>query len=252
MMMDLCTLSKMRKIYLHGHLKDKHPQVIEVEASTVAEAIQSLTQIPTLADGAPWPVTIKGVETDAALFSPTDLEEIHVYPRLGGAGGRNGLTQVLIGIAMVGLAVFLGPGAFAAGSFLGGMGITQGALILTGAMMALGGVVQMLTPMPEFGVDSQDNGEESKFLSSAVNTVRINTPIPLAYGTVKLGGHYLSYDVDAVVVGSGGNSDALDDLVDGPSLTVHDKPSVQTALIDPIFSSPTAGPSNNPTENWQT
>lgn len=223
-MMGSFTVSKMKRIILHGKMKELYSQPIEVEASSVAEAIQFLAQIPELQrDEGPWPVTIGGINSQVALYAETDMEEIHVYPRLGGAGGKTGLFQVLLGITMIGLAFVL-PGT-AIGATLG---LTKGSMLLTGSMMVLGGIMQMLMPVPE-----SDSQEGSLYLGAGVNTIKIGTRIPILYGTRKIGGHYLSFDVDAKDINLEG--DPNEDAEGNPNYFQYDKVTL------PVVTHPTSG-----------
>lgn len=280
-------MSMKKKIILNGYLSELYPHVIEVEAESVAEAITSLTQIEELSplDGHPHQVVIRGVDSEIALFSKTEMQEIHVYPRLGGSGGKQGLGQVLLGIALVAVGFI-----FPAISLVGGL-ITSSSLMLTGAVMALGGIIQMLTPMPELDDGSKD--KSSNYLGSGGNTVQIGTNIPLAYGHVKLGGHYLSFDVDAKDQAGGvSQTDALANDLSGtltisriqfpttteettdlvrfettaqgvtttsPSATilveenvysVYDQPMVPVCVVVPVYTSATTSPTNIPTSGW--
>lgn len=185
-----------KTIYLHGYLKKLHDKPIVVEADSVAEAVRALELIPELrpADGAPHPVTIDGITADIQLFALGGLDEIHIRPRAGGGGGKGGLMQVLLGVALIGLAVVMGPGATLFGGFL-----SSQSLFLTGAMMALGGVVQMLTPTP----DTTKEEEASRYTAATGNTVQIGTRIPILFGSRKIFGHYLTFDVDAKEVDTG-------------------------------------------------
>ena len=65
------------------------------------------------------------------------------------------------------------------------------------ASLAVGGLIQMLTPQPDLSVDSEDQ-EKSRYLPANKNTTKIGTPISLLFGRRKVYGHYLSFDVDAV------------------------------------------------------
>lgn len=189
----------MKTIYLHGYLADLHSEPIRVEASSVAEAVRSLSLIPALQPeaGQYHAIEIDNIDTDIALFAQGGIDEIHIRPRRGGSGGKGGFLQVVLGIALISLAVFLGP----AGLSLGAFGtISQGSIFLAGAMMALGGVLQLLAPVPK---TSDGNEESSKFLPANGNTVRIGTRIPILYGTRKVFGHYLTFDVDAKEVVGG-------------------------------------------------
>jgi len=283
-------LSMKKKIILHGYLADLYSDPIEVEATSVAEALSSLEQIKELhrADGQPHPVVVRGIDTEVALFSETEMEEIHVYPRTGGGGGKGGLGQILLGITLIAVA-FVFPGV----SLLGGV-ITQSSLFLTGGLMVLGGILQMLAPAPEVSKEQ----ESSRQLGSSANTVQIGTTIPLAYGTVKMGGHYLSFDVDAKDRAGGevddtvtpaltvtltnfeegltSENEAIQSAIDAlppeeqvdPSevaigiaadgtpdqqlntYTIYDRTPVPVATPLPIFASSTPSPTNIPTSGW--
>lgn len=240
----------MKRIILHGKMKELYSKPIEVEASTVAEAMQFLAQIPELQreDGQPWPVTIQGINSQIALYAESDMDEIHVYPRVGGAGGRGGLLQILLGITLIALS-FIIPGS-AIGAALG---ISQGTLALAGGMMVLGGLMQMLMPVPE-----TDSSEASMYLGAGVNTVKIGTRIPVLYGTRKVGGHYLSFDVDAKDINLEG--DPNEDAEGKPNYFQYDKVTLPTVThptsgkklrVVPyraVYSSPTPSASNVPVQ----
>jgi hypothetical protein len=61
-------------------------------------------------------------------------------------------------------------------------------------MMILGGILQMLAPTPKSNTGSSD---QSLYVPSNQNTVKIGTRIPLIYGRVRHFGHYLSFNVDS-------------------------------------------------------
>lgn len=264
-----------KKIILYGHLAEKHPDVIYVEAETVAEALQVLSQFPELEHppGEPWPVQIEGVETREDLYSPTLVEEIHVHPRTGGAGGGRGLFQIVIGAVLIAISIW-NP------AFLAAMSISQGSLFMTGALMVTGGILQMMMPMPE---TSEGDNRSSKISSGNANTTRIGTPIPLAYGTQPLYGHYLSFDVDAsewqdlndadiedlqragklgsflakslpqnsTSVGVYPLPDAVDTAIETQGIYVEfDKTPVPYAIVNPVYDSQVTGPSNIPQSSW--
>lgn len=242
----------MKTIYLHGYLADLYADPIPVQAATVAEAMQALSMIPELQDG-PYRVRIEGVDTDIALYSETSLSEIHVHPLTGGAGGGRGLAQILIGVAVIAVAVMFPPSAA-----LIAMGVTQGSLFLAGGMMIVGGLLEMLMPVPS--VDQGEAGESSKFLGSAMNSVKIGTPVTLAYGTNKLGGQYLSFDIDAfdytgeadLELPSGGKGAGPQGLVSqNGHLFEYDKVvGMPLAVVCPIYTSATPSPDNVPTPGW--
>lgn len=231
-------MSNRKQIILHGHLAKLYPHEIFIEADTVAEAIAALADIQELQPetGEPWPITIQGVDTQIALYSPTSLAEIHVYPRTGGAGGRGGLMQIIIGIAVVAIGV-MNP------AFLGAFGLSQGSLILSGGLMVVGGLLQMLMPVPQLSSTTEDS---SRYLGASGNTVKIGTRITLAYGFRRLGGQYLSFDVDAVEW-AGEDQDLGDATIVSDSVYVeYDKQPVEMAILRPIYPAAVASPTNIP------
>lgn len=182
----------MTTIFLHGYLRDLHPEPITVEANSAAEAISFLQLIPALAgDGTlRHQVRVPGFESHAALYERRNIKEIHLHPMetapantMAGAGGKNtgAYVQIAIGIILI-----------AASYFTAGTTFTPGQLLLAGGMMILGGVLQLIAPQPKL-----DDQERSRYLGNGKNTVAIGTKIPLLYGRVKAYGHYVSFDTDS-------------------------------------------------------
>jgi predicted phage tail protein len=238
-------VSKKKKIILHGYLKDLYDLPIEVECETVAEAIRSLQTIPELVpkNGLLHPITVQGVNSEIALYAKTPLDEIHVYPRTGGAGGKNGMMQIILGIALIAVLVFM---PVLIPQFLINAGLTQGMVFMMGASLLVGGLIQTLMAQPEDS--NRDSSNSSKYLGSSANTVRIGTNIGIMYGVAKVGGHYLSYDVDAkdIAVFGSGNEE-----YDG-AFVEYDKPILPDGVcpISPIYASATPSSSNIPTSAW--
>ena len=112
-------------------------------ASTPAEAIRCVfTQFrPTEpAPGRKWVLSISGVNSRQALYSPIGSETLHVTPVLMGSGGNTG-AFLQIAIAVVLLAVgWWNPL---------GWTMTANALIGAGIAMAAGGLIQLLMPQPK-------------------------------------------------------------------------------------------------------
>lgn len=239
-------MSNTKKIILHGQLAELYSKPIEVEATSIAEALRSLTQIEELAPppGQPWPVTVVGVNSDVALYSETAMDEIHVHPLTSGSK-KNGVAQVLIGITLVTLAIvnpaFIAP--------LAQYGITTGQLMLSGALMITGGLLQMMMPVPQIGTDET---ESSRYLGAARNTVKIGTRIPICYGFNRLGGHYLSFDVDAVDWAGDTAGTGAATVVEDSIFVEHDKTPLTLPPPNPVFASQTPGPGNIPTSAWMT
>jgi predicted phage tail protein len=174
----------MKTIYLHGSLKERHPEPIRVHASTAVEALSVLKQLPTFDATDPVSVRVKGFECRDALYEITDMEEIHVYPALVGGGGKGGVLQIIVGVVVVIVGIVLSVFGYGSGT----------PLIMSGMMMILGGILMMLAPTPK---SSGDGSKQSLYIPSNQNTTKIGTRIPLIYGRVRRFGHYLSFNVDA-------------------------------------------------------
>ncbi|WP_338510827.1 hypothetical protein [Erwinia aphidicola] len=68
------------------------------------------------------------------------------------------------------------------------------ALTGLGLSMALGGVVQMLTPQPSYniGASSSTDNKPNYAFGSPVNTVAMGYPVPVLYGQREIGGAIIS------------------------------------------------------------
>lgn len=231
-----------KKIILHGYLGQLYPHDIEVEAATVADAIRSLQQIPELtAGGRPHPVRITDVESEIALYSPTEMSEIHVHPMTGGGGGnKQTWTQIAIGAVLIGIALINPTFAYSIGKMTL---LSSSAMFWAGAGLVLGGALQLLAP------EDEENNRQSNVLAGDKNTVALGTPITLAYGFAKLGGQYLSFDVDAVTTSGDPNPSANPETSE-IRYVEHDKTPAPWAVLLPRYNSKTTGPLNVPASNW--
>ncbi|ETT00229.1 tail assembly protein [Providencia alcalifaciens] len=106
-------------------------------------------------------------------------EEIRIAPVIKGSK-RGGFFQTILGVALIGAAAFLSGGLSVAFTAAGTWG---GALALSGAAMAIGGLVQMLSPQPQGLSMRQDaDNKPSYAFGGAVNTTVQGNPVPLLYG----------------------------------------------------------------------
>ena len=167
-----------------------------------------------------------GVDLDLHdLHLPIGQNDLIVTPVLV---GQDGAGRILAGIGLIAASFFF-PGAglfgttglFGAGQVALGastIGVLNAAAIGTalsavGASMVLGGVTQMLSPLPELpngGVNARGefqatrqesvnrgfDGQQSYAYLGAQNTVGFGATIPVAYGRVLIGSHVISADVD--------------------------------------------------------
>ena len=175
-------------IQLEGYLKSLYPEGVTVHARSFREALGLLATYPGFRKTDPKRhfVRVSGLGCYADLDADLRGSSFTVTPIMGGAGGGSG-RQILIGALLIGLA-FAMPGALASSKF---------ALFLAnmGASMVLGGLIASMNRAPK--ADPISGDKRSRFISGSKNTVDAGTPIPLIYGRMKVGGHYLSFDIDA-------------------------------------------------------
>ena len=109
----------------------------------------------------------------------SDSSDIRIAPIIQGSK-QAGVFQTLLGVALI-----------VAGLFSGGTTSALGmGLLAAGAGVALGGVVQMLSPTPSTstGADNEDGNNPSYGFGSAVTTIAQGNPYPLLYGEREIGG----------------------------------------------------------------
>ncbi|HEJ1198690.1 TPA: tail assembly protein [Pseudomonas aeruginosa] len=119
-------------------------------------------------------------------------EEIRIAPVIRGRK-RGGLVQTIVGVALILAATIMaGPGGFAAAG-----GLT-GAMGTAGVAMAIGGVIQMLSPQAQ-GLKQSAAPENlpSYAFGSAKNTTASGNPVPLCYGKRRWGGAIISASIYA-------------------------------------------------------
>lgn len=202
----------LRKIRVYGRLaKFLGQRVFEADVASAAEAVRFLvTNFPQLekhmADQY-YKVSVGSYDLSLDdLHDPAGQQEIKVIPLLTGAGG--GAGKIVAGIALIALS-FLLPGAGAFGTFsVFGQAATAGGILtgigtaasLIGASLILGGVAQLLTPVPKIpqGPDSQDDPRKSFSFSGIQQTSRQGVPVPIVYGETLVGSIVISAGIDTV------------------------------------------------------
>ena len=199
----------LRKIKLYGQLAEfvGHKE-FEVQADTVGKAVSFLIHnFPGVeAHMSPkyYQVKVGNYDIDESeLAYPIGQEDIHFIPVISGAG--RGLGKVLLGAALIGLAIFnptvgfgLGPGGLG-----GGFATSSGAFSLTatlgniGVGLLLTGVNELLFPMPQPQKFSSEEDPQLSFNFSGVqNTSRAGTPVPIVYGEIITGSVVISAAID--------------------------------------------------------
>ncbi|BAQ50281.1 phage-related protein, tail component (plasmid) [Methylobacterium aquaticum] len=179
----------LRRIHLHGTLKSIHSGPIEVHAASPAEALKAITrQVKGFGGNAvtgPLRVKVLGHETIEDLIAVGGARDLHLFPQLNG-GKNGGFFQILIGAVLV-------AASFIAGPLIGPI------LLKIGIVMILGGILQLFNTPKRDNKDKEE--KKSHYLGAPKNTVEIGTRIPILCGEDLVGGHYLSFNIDAVDTG---------------------------------------------------
>lgn len=104
--------------------------------------------------------------------------EIRFVPIVEGAGA---VGRIILGIVLVVAGVYTG----------------QAWLVQMGVAMALGGVIQLLTPQPKTNSNQEETkNKTSYFYDGPINTTRQGVPVQLIYGDqVLVGSHAISAQV---------------------------------------------------------
>jgi len=215
----------MKVVKVYGALRELLGKTrFEFVADTPAQAMRALlVNFPELQqwlldsekNGVAYRVTVgkQKIHNDdvSGLFAPwSEREVFSIAPVLIGAGGST--TQILLGAVFIGASFFFpGAGLFGTTSFSGAAAATTGvagtltsigtAFSAIGAGLILGGVAQIISPVPKPpGIGDAPTQLESNSFSGVLNTVRQGVPVPIAYGRVFVGSAVISagLDVDQV------------------------------------------------------
>lgn len=172
----------LKTIRLYGVLGAKFGREHRLDIDSPREAIKALT---VLYDGFEQFLAnahLKGMEfavfkgkrniNEEELHLDT-TEEIRIAPIIKGSK-RGGFFQTMLGVALIGAAIFAPWGTALWASDL---------MLMVGAGAAMGGVVQMLSPQPRGLSMRQDSDNKPSYaFGGAVNSTAQGNPVPLLYG----------------------------------------------------------------------
>lgn len=204
--------AQIRQIKIYGELADFLGfTVFDAAVTNAAEAVRCLVaNFPKLEAHMSqryYKVIIDKKEIKANEFYYPTNSPIKIIPVVGGEGGK-GLGNVLIGAAMIGLAFASGGASLAWTAAVPGVtpavfsGIAFNsflakAAVYIGAGLVLGGVSQMLTPVPP---DQEEDPDNSFAFASPTNTAKAGAVIPLIYGQRLVGSSVISASIDVAEV----------------------------------------------------
>ena len=197
----------LRKIKLYGQLaKFIGKRVLEADVATAAEAVRMLAaNFPGLekhmADQH-YRVTVGTYDLALdEIHDPAGQQDIMIVPVMAGAGA---VGRILAGIAIVALSFGIGALASAGVTLggIGGIGTIGTAFVGIGASLILGGVAQLLSPVPKVpqGAGSDNDPRKTFNFSGIQQTSRQGVPVPCVYGLTLVGSVVISAGVDTVQV----------------------------------------------------
>jgi len=197
----------LRKIKLYGQLaKFIGSRVLEADVATAAEAVRMLAaNFPGLekhmADQH-YRVTVGSYDlTLDEIHDPAGQQDIMIVPVIAGAGA---VGRILAGIAIIALSFGIGALASAGVTLggIGGIGTIGTAFVGIGASLVLGGVAQLLAPVPTVpqGPSSDNDPRKTYNFSGIQQTSRQGVPVPCVYGLTLVGSVVISAGVDTVQV----------------------------------------------------
>jgi predicted phage tail protein len=186
----------MSEIRLLGELGRKFGQKFNLDVKTPAEAVRALSvNLPGFEQhlvqshqrNVVYKVSIgKEVIGEKDLHNPSGKRVIKFTPVIAGAGGR-GVFQTIVGIALI-VASFYIPGGWAiAGTTIKSM------VFSVGVSLTLGGVMQMLTPLPSTPkLEDRPENKPSFVFNGPINTTAQGYPVPVGFGRMIVGSAVIS------------------------------------------------------------
>lgn len=191
--MTFLTGQPMRTIRLYGILGSTFGREFKLSVASPKEAVRALCVIvpgferfmnTSKQRGLTYAVfSGKRNLNDDELSMDQSTADIRIAPVILGSK-RGGVFQTILGVALVAV------GAVA--SYFGG-GAVGVPLMQFGAAMALGGVVQMLSPQTTGLASKQSADNKASYAFGGVtNTTAQGNPVPLLYGRRRIGGAIIS------------------------------------------------------------
>jgi predicted phage tail protein len=175
------------RLIFHGELRQRFGESFQIHASSIRDAIEGFSRQVN------WPrdLTTMVVGHNTADDLEKCPKEVHLAPAIQGGSGK--FFNIIVGIAMIGLAFVTGGASLVAGKLV--TTALGASLLIGGGLMILQGIVQLFMKAPKF--NKSNDPEASKYVSVNQNTTTIGTPITMAWGRIDLGGHWLSLQSDS-------------------------------------------------------
>ena len=197
----------LKTIKLYGDLKEitGHSE-LDAHVNSVGDSIRFLLmnwpQLEAHMNTQHYQVLTDGTEIGEEEIHYPVAEEIKIVPVIAGAGGSTG--RILAGAAMIGIVMATGGAGAALGGTAWGWG-TAGAVkgawlaksaVMMGASLILGGVSEMLFPLPKPEKFENDQDPRISFdFGGTPNTSRAGVTHPIVYGEIFTGSTVISMNL---------------------------------------------------------
>jgi predicted phage tail protein len=197
----------MRRVILHGRLRKRFGPEFRLDAATVGACIRGIGVqvkgfLEELKKGSY--EVIRGNRRSGMRLGEDDINgfqlgqaDLHLVPVVKGSRNGNksgGALKIILGVALVGVAIFASGGTLAAplaGLSSGGM---WGTVAMLGLGLAVSGAAQMMTKKEES--KDQTKKEDSFAFSGPTNATAQGNPVALIYGRVMTGSIPASTGID--------------------------------------------------------
>lgn len=193
-------MTKPKTVRLYGKLGQMFGREFKLAVRSPAEAVRALSaQLPGF-EAHFMSAHTKGVGfavfagdrnlTQDEVPHPSGDDVIKIAPVLMGSK-RGGLLNVVIGAALIAVS-FVIPGSTPA------MAKLAAGVMAAGVGMAIGGVIQLLSPTPRgIGTRDESDNQASYNFNGPVNTIAQGNAVPVLYGRMKVGSAVISAGIIA-------------------------------------------------------
>ena len=197
----------MRTIRLNGELGKKYGRVHKLDVRTPAEAVRALCAnypelqadlVASTEKGVAYKCVVDKEQVDEEGLSFPISQSFSITPVVTGAGK---IGKIILGVALI--AVSFIPGLQFSVPLMAGATFSSATLFWMGVALTLGGVAQLLTPVPK--MDTGTTTENGVFDGPA-NVSAQGAAIPIGYGRMITG---------SAVVSAGITVQAQPDMVPG-------------------------------------
>ena len=192
----------LKTIKLYGDLKEitGHSE-LDAHVNSVGDSIRFLLmnwpQLEAHMNPQHYQVLTDGTDIGEEEIHYPVAEEIKIVPMIAGAGGSTG--RILLGAALIGLAFTTGGASLAglkAGTAFQGAAWWAGGAASIGAGLIIGGVAEILFPVPKPEKFENDQDPRISFdFGGTPNTSRAGTTHPIVYGEIMTGSTVISMNL---------------------------------------------------------